>query len=206
MSSATDNFNRGVQTDLGANWTSQIGTLRTNVSNACEGADGGGYNASFYNAASFGNNQYSQAIIASSGAYHGISVRASGTELATTRTAYYALLGNAQSRISKVVNNTITDLTPSNGLFPDPGLNVLVKLEVVGSVIRLFYDGVQQYEDISDSSITSGSPGVILFANATQVDNWEGGDQAMLDPGLRLGYFGKRRRAGHQAASPGTFF
>jgi hypothetical protein len=169
----SDDFNRGVG-DVGTNWTSQTGGLAVNATAKCQGTSAGNYNQSFYNAAAFADNQYSQAV-ASSGAtgYGGVQVRASGT--GASRNGYYVLYGASGSRISKVVNGTITDLVSAGGI-ADPATNDVVKITALDATITVFYNGVQQGSSQTDSTLTSGSPGIITFDGGAELDDWEGGD------------------------------
>jgi hypothetical protein len=168
---AQDTFNRAAG-DVGANWTPQTGGFQVNAASECEGTAAGAYNQSFWNADAFANNQYSQGVYLGGG-FFGVAVRASGT--AGSRNGYYCLLNQAgNSRVSKVVAGTITDLI-APGSLPDPATNDLVKITAVGTTIAVYYNGILQ-GTTTDSSLTTGSAGLMFYDNNARLDTWEGGN------------------------------
>lgn len=54
----------------------------------------------------------------------------------------------------------------------------VMKAQVVGSTIKVFRNDIQIGGDVIDTSLVSGSAGIIyaLFANTPKIDNFEGGD------------------------------
>lgn len=174
---ATDNFNRGAQADLGANWTFAYNSAHTQALNNAVGDNGGDYNIAYWGADSFGNDQYSQ-FLYKTGAFNGVACRVSGS--GGTRTGYYVLTGISGSRLAKVVNGTITDLIASGSL-ANPNDGDTVKITAVGTTVEVFYAGVSQ-GSVTDSSIASGSAGLIFFGNTATADDWEGGNVAGAGP------------------------
>jgi hypothetical protein len=183
---ATDNFARGAQSDLGANWTDVYNGLSTTAGDQATLDVAADYNIALWNADSFNDDQYSQAVYVS-GSFGGVAVRVSGS--GGTRNAYYALVAVAGSRLSKVVNGSITDLIGS-GSFPNPTAGQLIKITVTGDELEVFYDGVSQ-GTTTDASLTSGSAGLIGYHSGTVLmDDWEGGNIGGGGGGATVGKLG----------------
>lgn len=169
---ALDDFNRGVG-PVGANWTDQINGLTIDASQRCKGTTAGNYNAGFHNVDTYDDNQYAQTVaITGTAGFGGVQVRASGT--GGSRNGYYALYGASASRISKVVNNSITDLVSPGG-YADPANSDLVRVEVASTAIRVLIQGVE-VAATTDGALASGSAGLILFDTNAIVDDFEGGN------------------------------
>jgi hypothetical protein len=169
---ATDNFNRGPAGTGGANWTDQFGGITIPVTNTIKGTTAGDYNLALWNADVFSNDQYSQAKYLG-GAFAGVGVRHSGS--AGSRNAYYLLCNQAgATRLTKVVAGTLTDLI-APGSVPDPATNDIIKISVVGTLITVYINGVSQ-GSANDSSLTSGSAGVLFYDTNAELDDWEGGN------------------------------
>lgn len=187
---ATDDFNRA-NGSLGANW----GNVDTNggfgeptiTSNAVTGQSGWGNGASAgrYTAATFGADQYSQAVLGGLGFFGadigaGVIVRASADQDAAKD--YYGLrvLDDGAStrtiRIGKYVNGTWTQLTTTTATVGN-GDTIRLEVDSTGPAnLRAYINGtIVSALTTTDSSLTSGQPGVVATTTAT-VDNWEGND------------------------------
>lgn len=165
---ASDDFNRSDAGDLGANWTNQGGAGQgfKIVSNRAAEISGANWSGAFRSAESFNANQYAEAVY-KEGVFGGVAARQS---VATSSWNGYLVL--AAGRIYSMVGGTPTLL---QNYAVAASVDDVIRIEVSGSTIKAFYDGVQQGTDQSDSSLASGSPGLASFATAT-MDDWVGND------------------------------
>lgn len=170
---ASDNFTRADANNLGANWTPQFynggsGPGLGIFSNQCAAYGDG---LAVWTADAFGNNHYSQGTFTSS--YNLLLVRCSGTGITATA---YACLG--------YVNNLyITLITgPTGGGFGTTigtlGAYVdgdVIRLEVVGTSIKAYVNGVQSGSTVIDATLSTGAPGVAqLNSSSPRIDSWMG--------------------------------
>lgn len=163
---ATDNFNRAAP--IGSNWTAGLGTI-TIVSNQFR-ASAAGDSFAFWNADTFGNNQYSKfTTIAASGGvtWVGAVVRASGTS------CYLAFTDFASLEIGKYVSGSYTSLASNATTFANGNT---LELQVSGTALTALKNGASVLT-ASDSSLSSGSAGVYSYGNGDG-DDWEGGNLA----------------------------
>jgi hypothetical protein len=172
-SQATDNFNRA-NGGIGANWTQADGTWSIS-SNQVTYTLGGDSEASVvYTNLSFANDQYSQVTIATiTNAVSGVIVR--GASGANTGYAFACeTVGSGTCFIFKVIAGAATNLVSAGSLGLSNG--DVLRLEVHGTALTGFKNGTQVLT-ITDSAITSGSPGMWSEnAATTTFDNWRGGD------------------------------
>jgi hypothetical protein len=176
----TDNFNRADQNPLAGNWTTSNGAIALKIlSNQLTFASDFDASAN-YSATTFSNDQYSQVKLSNasgSGATgFGVTVRQSTS--ANTRyrvTADSAASNNIQ--LGKEVNNVYSNLTgwPRTATVANGDT---LRLEVQGTTLRVYINGVQVGADTTDSSIASGYPGIIYSSSAPSAtaDDWAGGD------------------------------
>jgi len=134
--------------------------------------------AAYYSAVVFSNDQYSEITIATlndSAAQAAAAVRMSGNN------AYFAQMQGATGnlrfiQIWKLVSGSGTQLSASIPVTPTIG--DVLRLTAVGSAISVFQNGFL-IGQVIDSSLASGSPGMILASNfgvtQTQVSAWAGG-------------------------------
>jgi hypothetical protein len=202
---ASDNFNRAGP-GLGANWT-QInnwagGDCTIASSTVLQGAGGGASGSvistgtiMWSGAGTFPDDQYSKATISAfdfqSTAYSACAmVRCSGdVNVNGGQMDYYAAVvfldaasgGTHTTALVKVVNGTQTTLGATVGIVYSNADTV--ECEAEGTTIRFFKNGVEQYTR-TDSSLTSGKPGVLLAGAGitTRLDDWEGGSLVAADP------------------------
>lgn len=183
---ATDTFTRANETPLASPWTqlSAISGSTLNLSsNTVVPAAVGSNTHYYYSSGTFPNDQYSQATIAATGggasqsSGPGVMVRASGTN-----NGYIVNFNKAASNnvsLIKYVAGTPTIVWIRTQAWTNGDT---VRFEVVGTTLRVFRQGVQIGADATDSSLTSGRPGLTYFSeagmSAISIDNWEGGDFA----------------------------
>lgn len=188
MATATDDFNRANETPLsgGGNWQDGPGAygsvnLNTNkIRAATTGADV----ASRYGGTTFGNDQYSQAKMAtlsgSGSRYIGVNVR---IRLSTDGDSYSALYVQGsgvvelydQSDTGSIGSTLIASITSTFAV------NDILKLEVIGTTsnLKVYKNGSQIGTTQSDSTWTTGQPGVAFYTvdvAQIELDDWEGGD------------------------------
>lgn len=179
----TDNFNRA-DGDLGANWTAVPSFIEpTIVSNAVQPV---GVSTTWsvvrYSAQTFSDDQYASVkLVTANGSSNFVAPAVRGSD--TTQTVYYTrtngpLGSTADGNITKWVSGTATTLFS----FTDRTVNAntIVKLDVRGSTLRRYEDGVLK-DTVTDTSITSGWPGLYVAADGgvagdSVLDDWVGGD------------------------------
>lgn len=169
-----DNFNRADETPLGGNWTGQTGEgesfkLATSAVNPITDGDCGAYR----NNVTWPADQYMEADCTAVAAGNGIGV---ALRMATgSKILYRVIIDNAGTiNVEKLVPGytliTTRSVTYSAG--------AKLRAEISGSTIKVFYQGVQQGANITDSSIASGSGGICYSSsNGTgcKIDNAAGG-------------------------------
>ncbi len=167
---AADNFTRANENPLsdGGAWTKVPGATVNNlqlVSNLVEGtgAGSGAFNAMYWNANPFTNDQYSQQIVntISTNSPQGPIVRVS----TSLETFYYLQVSQATSVYSvkffKVINGTVTQIgnTVSNIANPTGKVALLV---VIGTTLMGFIDGSLLNMVTGQTDITSGAAGLMV--------------------------------------------
>ena len=172
----SDDFNRADNADLGANWTVVSGesTWTINGNTAIPSSTVADCTER-YSGVSWTDNQSSEANAtaggSSAGAGPGVAVRcASGA-----RTFYRLVIDNAGNwEMGKMVAGTFTSLATGTTTY---SAGALIKLSAIGTTITSTYNG-SQIDSRTDSSISSGSPGVSYssFITTPSLDNWVGRD------------------------------
>jgi hypothetical protein len=170
----SDTFDRA-NGGLGSNWTTTPGTAAPQISgNTLHAGTASSVNSAYWSANTFGNDQFAQGTLpASSGGSDGpgLAVRLSGAK------GYFLWYGNGTNAVSLWRMDSAsswTQLSASGTLTISPATDVW-KIQVVGSTITGYQNGTQVVQ-ATDTSITSGSPGVWLYYAANQIDNWSGGN------------------------------
>jgi hypothetical protein len=178
MPTVSDDFNRA-NGALGANWTAAFEGPPTIVSNATVGPTNNADEAAFWSAASFDADHYSEADTTLGGdtSWVGVVARLTATQ---GYVAVWATNSGGQYRLYRV--------TSSGGSWVQLGIVNSVgttgtrrlRVEAEGTTITMFVDSTQQIQ-VTDSAITSGSPGIYHFwLNSTgTLDNFDGGDLAV---------------------------
>jgi hypothetical protein len=179
-----DTFVRANSGTLGANWTTISDSTDTGTigitSNAAAPQVLAANSAAFYNAAVFRPDQYSECIINSSAFgtnTHGGGpiVRASSANGGSYYRMFVNLLGGVVA-CQKLVNGSFSGVVTGTGAAV---AGSLARLEVVGSVLTGYIDGVQSFQ-ITDTDIATGAPGICAYqatsSPTTAINSWEGGD------------------------------
>jgi hypothetical protein len=172
-----DNFNRANENPLsgGGVWHTcpTLNAMRLG-SNQVYGSNAGQFNGSYYDdGQSFDDDQYCQAVWGSSTAGEwSICVRQSTSQ----HTQYYVIVSASYFRFGKVVNGTNTYLTSE--ISRSTSVGTVVKLEVVGYELRVYFDGVQHGTTATDTAedIASGYPSLVSYRNNGIYDDFEAGN------------------------------
>lgn len=174
----SDDFNRADGT-LGANWTTVTGAtafgivsnkaVPTNLSNDC---------AAVWNADTAPNDQFSQAVLTSTGSSAGngpgVIVRGSAAGETYYR-AIAAVSGGNNIEVGKMAaGGSYTQIAIRTATFVDGDI---LKLAVTGTTLRVFVNGVQAGADITDATYSSGQYGIGYSSTSTTatVDTWSAG-------------------------------
>jgi hypothetical protein len=167
---ATDSFTRA-NGQLGGNWTAVVvssGDGPVISSNAVTGVASQTRTAR-YTAVSAPANQYAQLLVSAN--YGGPAVRMAGT--ANASMDGYVQEGGSDSHLIQRYDDgvpttlqTLTNLT----------LPKTLRLQIVGSILQAFVNGVQDGTDETDAVYATGDFGLEVFSSAASVDDWEGGD------------------------------
>ena len=172
---------------LSVPWTQQrtSGTMNRNGAGLGIGSVNAKDLFAFWNANTFGNDQYSQVRIAgglSSGSqYVQIIVRASGTGDGSYKNYLFytdGLAGAGHTEVAKNINGTQITFKSFATTF---ATGDAIKISAVGTTITCYKNGIA-LGTITDSSLPSGSPGVGVYGNGVTVDDWEGGSVITTPP------------------------
>ncbi len=173
---ATDSLTDRNAGTLGSNWASAIQpitewtlTLGVGATSANVGAD---FNVPFWNADTFGNDQYSQVVLSrSTNGYTGVSVRGSsgnayGISLESPGCVFYKWVSSVRSTLS----STCGSYSWTNGH--------TLKLAVVGNALTAYDNGsafAACDATCTGSSIASGKPGLLGYSDVGGLwTNWQG--------------------------------
>jgi hypothetical protein len=158
----------------GSNWTAVSGTFAITSDALTVTSNGSPAATMYYSGQTFSNDQTVQAMLASlpaSGDYIGITVRQS----AFGETNYYAVVsynGSAYSlQVGKIVAGVTTTKYAGNYA---AAVGDRITLTVDGTFINAYLNGSPIY-GFSDSSITSGSPGVMGTVGGGSLKNFFAG-------------------------------
>jgi hypothetical protein len=172
LNSSYDNFNRA-NGAIGSNWTLEQNGFNVS-SNQIVGSTGGASNTAFWNSNAFAPGQFAQVTITSLNGttdFPGVTVLASGSGGSST---YYDCVENSTNIfMQRVVSATTTNLTnaASTGTPGD-----VLRLEVTPSgALTCYKNGVSTLTQ-TDTTVTSGAPGLIVSGNVATMDNWSGGN------------------------------
>jgi hypothetical protein len=169
---------------LGANWTSCGGNAGYTVAtNAAASSNASVEEAVFWNAASFANDQFAQVTISqmASNSYIGPAVRCSTGSGGN----YYGFYADTATRyIVRVVAGAYTSLATTGTGFSNGDV---IRLEVVGTTISAYINGVL-WTSVTDSNLTSGSPGMTSWANnnSGRVDDFTAANLSSFVPRMTL--------------------
>lgn len=181
---ATDNFNRA-NGAIGANWTKSTVNDGLNIaSNAVKSANAGSYdNAMFWNANSFANNQYSQAVITLGAGveYEGVIVRANTTDYIIAQCRE----GDAPDIVIYWYNGGSYTHIASQSAY-DWVTGDVLRVEAEGTTISFYVNDVLEISGSNGSIPASGSAGISMYNTTATFDDWEGGD--LVDYVPRMGF------------------
>ena len=171
----SDNFNRA-DGGLGSNWTTVSGTTAPQiVNNTAQPGSAGTVNSAYWNANTFGGDQYAAASFPnSSGTNYGpaIAVRLGNS------TGYFLWYGNSDSTVSiwrMDSSSSWTELKASAKL--TIAATDVWQLQAVGSTLTGYQNG-KQVVTATDTHYTTGAPGIWMYYASNQITNWSGGDVA----------------------------
>lgn len=179
---ATDDFNRANETPLAGNWTTVTSETNSNLSSNTVVPSVLSNDSTVYrNDITPPNDQYSQAKItvnnnSGGGIGQGVAVR-----VATGARTYYRVVADHAAsnnvELGAMVAGTFTPIWTRTQAFTDGDT---FRLEVQGTTLRVYRNGVQIGADSTDSNIASGRFGLSYSSTATSAsaDDWEGGDFA----------------------------
>jgi len=175
---ATDDFNRGDNADLGANWTPNFNSFKI-VSNVAEPNSVSG-NVERYSGLTWPNDQYSQAALTGTLSTTddegcGPGVRCSTASANTLYLAQADTNGSGHARVYKVVDGSYTNLLNATQAW---SVNDVYYLEIQGTTLIQKRNGTQIGSSATDSAIAAGAAGVWGVQARGTLDNWEGGDFA----------------------------
>lgn len=173
-----------------ASWTQIRSDVAEIVSNAVVLRAGGSEGAYKWDGDTFTADGYVQAKIVNASNYGGISFRTTGTSNANYN-GYLALTDGGAIDLQIVTNGTRAGIQGGMGSIANGDT---LKLEVVGSSLKVYVNGVQVGTTSTDSTYSSGQPGMWwLGAGATSIDNWTadkipsgGGATFIARPGLNI--------------------
>lgn len=179
MTIASDSFTRADSSTLGANWSAWTwaGAQQAKiVSNHAVNAGGGGTGAGdFWNANTFGADQFSQVTVSTvpaSSDWVGVTVRQSGTG----GNGYLGLWFSGSYYLFRE-NGTTTP--PQIGSAVPGALTAgdTVKLVATGTTIALYHNGASVLS-VTDSTTATGAPGIAFFGPSAALSSFSGGDGA----------------------------
>lgn len=183
---ANDEFNRANSTNLGANWSEDVGDMAIN-NNRLSIVDAGSHFMR-WTADIFDADQWSQCEIFDQGAgtFHGgVIVRMSGT----TGANFYFLRGINSTNAILVMkrvdgSNTIIDEQTVTQIEGD-----VLRLEVSGSNLSGFINDVVATSG-NDTALPTGSAGVLGLGGAvSEFDNWKAGNIQESRNKFVIGFF-----------------
>ena len=167
LNSAYDNFNRA-NGAIGANWNVTLNGLNVS-SNNIQGTASAVNNVGLWTANSFSGNQFAEATITALNGttdFPGVAVNMSGTN-----NWYYCTEDSTtlflQKDIAGVVTNTSSAVSAAVG--------DVLRVENNGGTITCYRNGASALT-ITDSALTSGSPGIVISGNVATMKNWSGGN------------------------------
>ena len=193
-----DSFTRADASSLGTNWTTMASWTAPHIASnaAVNNTAATSYAFAYYNAQTFSADQFSQATLsASPTGYNGVGVR-----VAVGDNGYWFDCTTGTALLIKRVTGAQSNLVSAG--FTTCATNDVMRIEAVGTQITAYKNGVQ-VATASDSSLTSGTPGIEVYFNAGAFQNFVGGN---LKPGYNQpGYWAKMQTfgAGATVASGG---
>jgi hypothetical protein len=157
---ATDDFNRADANPIGGNWVTITGwnalQIVSNTARRTSGNSGARYNASFL------NDQYAQAKIASISTDNGVLVRC-----ASAAATFYTWSFYGGGEVWKNVSGTWTKLADRDATF---NIGDVMRIEVSGTAISVYVNGSKIGANVTDTSIASGQAGLAIESDCSWDD------------------------------------
>lgn len=182
MTAFADSFNRANETPIASPWVRNPGgdpTSQINLTSNALTKTSSGDVAIYYAGAATGDAQYSEAKQNSKPVENdwGPAVRVqTGVQLTCYFSQYYEPGGGGQDKnIDKLINDVFTrivgDTTGSLSANSD-----IQRLEVSGSSLTSYHNGVVKNTTTDTSIPTGGQPGIFIYNTGGAIDDWVGGD------------------------------
>ena len=179
MATRTDTFDRANSSNLGADWAEDSGDWTITSNNVLNGTTGNTYRKLRWVGAAMDSANYYVEVVArsgSSGTGIGPAVRLAAS---STVTYYgYVIFGGDAAYLVEITAGGETILDTGSAI--TASTNYTLRLEVDGSTIRGYLNGVLDVE-ATDTSLASGGPGIMAYGgnNAnTYVTTWTASDLA----------------------------
>lgn len=187
---ASDDFNRA-NGALGADWASFFGGI-TVSGNAALG--GSLVSAARWTASTFAADHWSEATIsgfASGTTYPGVAVR-----LDASGNGYYIAIDSGNAYVQRLTGGVEFSIATRSTSWANGDV---MRLEVVGTTLKVFKNGTQVGTDVTDATYSSGQPGLFCYGAAT-VDGWSADDGVPVGPVITADPTGQTANAGATAA------
>lgn len=159
--------------NLSSNWTQAIGASPQQVSGNCQPGATSDNEMWFWNADIFDNDQYAQIKFVAAGAGGGgvgVAVRCAANK------GYFAQ-ATATTVVVYRYDSGFTLLDTIVNVF---AANDILKIEAIGTAIKVYKNGSQIGTTYTDSVLTSGAAGLFISATVavadSKLDDWEGGN------------------------------
>lgn len=165
---ATDNFNRA-NGPIGSNWTAVTGAWLVDI-NEARPDTAANFSAVYWNADTFGNDQYAQVVIKNIGTPAGgpaVRIATGGAQ-----SWYVCYVNSPNLTLDKLVGGAYTSLATA----ALPSVGDTLRTEVSGTTVRCLVNGTQ-VASVTDTSLASGAAGLSGYnAGNTSVDDFEAGN------------------------------
>jgi hypothetical protein len=157
---------------LGSSWTTPTGSFLVGA-NAASGG-GSTNNIAYYNIATLTDQYASGSFVRGGGNFIGLSVRITNAGTGGSANGYVVNCGPASSEcfLQKTTNGSTANLTSCTSCTSATGT---LYLSAVGTTLTVKFNGTSILTT-TDSTYTSGSPGIAAYGNPTgTISNWQGG-------------------------------
>lgn len=184
---ASDNFNRA-NGPLGANWTDGLLTSSFSITGNAVVCSMPNNAVAFYNAVVWPADQYSECAISG---LSGTSTDGPGLVVrcdAAGNNFYWAVI-NADGDVTiaeRVGGGGISNIASRTSTWV---AGDVLRLEIQGTTIKVYQNGVQLGANITDASIATGNAGLAYGSGVDgTIDNWAGGDFAAPPTGVPVAW------------------
>lgn len=171
---ASDTFNRANETPLAAPWVNSAiaGDIDSTATLTSNHAQCTGSGESYYAGAASSGAQYSETVVEGRASYPAVRLAVG----ASAFNGYVFSTFSGTAAMGKITNGTGTALgdTGTSGI-PATG-PFTFRMEVSGSTLSGFIGGVAEATPITDTTYTTGQPGMGMNGAAHAVDSWSGGN------------------------------